>query len=66
MALSGVKEESDGDEKIFPWARTVSLNCFMGSPVKNPAARTYLWLSEIVRPSPAQAITFVDEKVETI
>ena len=52
--------------KTFPRVRTVSLNCFMGSPVKSSAARTYLRLSEIVRPSPAEAITFVDEKAETI
>ena len=52
--------------KTFPRVRTVSLNCFMDSPIKSPAARTYLWLSKIVRTSPAQAITFVDEKVETI
>ncbi len=50
----------------FPRVRTVSLNCFMGSPVESPAATSYLRLSEIVKPSPAEAITFVDEKIETI
>ncbi len=49
-----------------PHVRTVSLNCFMGSPVKSPAATTYLKLGEITKPSPAQALTFVEEKMETI
>jgi len=46
--------------------RTVSLNCFMGSPVKSPAATTYLRMGEITQPSPAQALTFIEERVETI
>ena len=49
-----------------PRVRTVSLNCFMGSPVKSPAATTYQRLGEIMQPSPAQALTFVGERVETI
>ena len=49
-----------------PRVRTVSLNCFMGSPVKSPAATTYLKLGEIIQPSPAQALTFLEERVETI
>jgi prepilin-type processing-associated H-X9-DG protein len=44
----------------------VSLNCFMGSPIRSPAATSYLRMSDIVRPSPAEALTFVDERVETI
>lgn len=52
--------------KTFPRAWTVSLNCFMGSPMRSPAARTCLRLSEIVWTSPAEAIPFVDEKMETI
>jgi prepilin-type N-terminal cleavage/methylation domain-containing protein/prepilin-type processing-associated H-X9-DG protein len=46
--------------------RTVSLNCFMGSPIRSPAATTYRRMGDIVRPSPAEALTFVDERVETI
>ena len=49
-----------------PRVRTVSLNCFMGSPVKSPVATTYLRMAEIVEPSPAEAMTFVEERVETI
>lgn len=49
-----------------PRVRTVSLNCFMGSPVKSPAATIYLKLADIARPSPAQALTFLEERVETI
>jgi len=46
--------------------RTVSLNCFMGSPVKSPVATSYRRQGEVTRPSPAEALTFVDERVETI
>jgi prepilin-type N-terminal cleavage/methylation domain-containing protein/prepilin-type processing-associated H-X9-DG protein len=49
-----------------PRVRTVSLNCFMGSPIRSPAATSYLRMSDIVRPSPSEALTFVDERVETI
>lgn len=46
--------------------RTVSLNCFQGSPVESPAAKTYRRLSEIIHPSPAEAFTFIEERVDTI
>jgi prepilin-type N-terminal cleavage/methylation domain-containing protein/prepilin-type processing-associated H-X9-DG protein len=49
-----------------PRVRTVSLNCFLGSPVQSPAATTYLRLAEITQPAPAQMITFLAERVETI
>ncbi len=49
-----------------PRVRTESLNCFMGSPVTSPAATTYLRLADILQPSAAQALTFVEERVETI
>jgi prepilin-type N-terminal cleavage/methylation domain-containing protein/prepilin-type processing-associated H-X9-DG protein len=49
-----------------PRVRTVSLNCFMGSPVSSPAATTYLRLAQITRPSPAEALAFVEERAETI
>lgn len=50
----------------LPRVRTVSLNCFLGSPVESPVARTYRRLGEIVRPGPAEILTFLDERVETI
>jgi prepilin-type processing-associated H-X9-DG protein len=46
--------------------RTVSMNCFMGSPISSPAAPTYLRLSDITRLSRADAIAFLEERVETI
>ena len=46
--------------------RTVSLNGFMGSPIRSPAATSYRKMGDIVQPSPAEALTFVDERVETI
>ena len=49
-----------------PRLRTVSLNGFMGSPVKGSVATTYLRLGEIIQPAPVQALTFIEEKVETI
>ncbi len=49
-----------------PRVRTISLNCFMGSPIKSPAATAYLKMSDITRPSPAQALTFLEERAETI
>ncbi len=50
----------------LPRVRTVSLNGFLGSPVDSPAATTYRKLGEIIRPGPAQMLSFVDERVETI
>jgi prepilin-type N-terminal cleavage/methylation domain-containing protein/prepilin-type processing-associated H-X9-DG protein len=50
----------------LPRVRTVSLNCFMGGPLNVPQATTYRKLSEITRPSPAEALTFIDERIETI
>lgn len=50
----------------LPRVRTVSLNCFVGSPIVSPAATTYRKLSEMVRPAPSMFLTFVDERVETI
>ncbi len=49
-----------------PRVRTVSLNCFMGSPVKSPSAMTYQRLADITQPGPAEALTFIEERVETI
>jgi prepilin-type processing-associated H-X9-DG protein len=50
----------------MPRVRTVSLNCFLGSPVKSPVATTYLRLAEITQLSPVEIMTFVEERVETI
>jgi prepilin-type N-terminal cleavage/methylation domain-containing protein/prepilin-type processing-associated H-X9-DG protein len=49
-----------------PRVRTVSLNCFMGSPVTSPAATTYLRLAQITRPSPSDALAFLEERADTI
>ncbi|MCZ7639556.1 MAG: hypothetical protein M5U12_28040 [Verrucomicrobia bacterium] len=47
-----------------PRVRTVSLNCFLGSPVGSPVVRTYRRLGEVLRP--VQTFTFIDEREETI
>ena len=47
-----------------PRVRTLSLNCFVGSPVDSPAARTWRRLGEITRPS--QMFSFIDEREATI
>jgi prepilin-type N-terminal cleavage/methylation domain-containing protein/prepilin-type processing-associated H-X9-DG protein len=49
-----------------PRVRTVSLNCFIGSPVTSPAATTYLRLAQITRPSPADTLAFLEERADTI
>lgn len=49
-----------------PRVRTVSLNCFMGSPVESPVATTYRKMGQIIQPSPTQALTFVEERPDTI
>jgi len=49
-----------------PRVRTVSLNCFMGTPVKSPAATSYRRLGEVLRPGSSEAVAFVEERVETI
>jgi len=38
----------------------------MGSPVESPAAKTYRRLADVTRPSPSEALTFVDERIDTI
>gem|GEM_PF-308104 len=50
----------------LPRVRTVSLNCFVGSPIVSPVATTYRKISEMTLPPPSQFLTFVDERVETI
>ena len=49
-----------------PRVRTVSLNCFIGSPVTSPSATTYLRLAQIMRPSPADTLAFFEERAQTI
>lgn len=46
--------------------RTLSLNCFMGSPVDSPAASTYANIASVQRPGPAEAIGFIEERADTI
>lgn len=50
----------------MPRVRTVSLNCFMGAPSNAPGATINRRLSDITRPSPADALVFVDERLDTI
>ena len=49
-----------------PRVRTLSLNCFLGTPVESPVAMTYQRLGAITRPGPSEMLTFLDERVETI
>jgi prepilin-type N-terminal cleavage/methylation domain-containing protein/prepilin-type processing-associated H-X9-DG protein len=49
-----------------PRVRTVSLNCFLGSPVESPKAKTYRRLSDLVQPGPSETFTFIEEREETI
>ena len=49
-----------------PRVRTLSLNCFLGSPVESPAVMTYRRLGDINRPAPSEVFTFLDERAETI
>ena len=50
----------------LPRVRTVSLNCFMGALTNIPGALCYRKLAQIVDPSPASALVFVDERIDTI
>jgi prepilin-type N-terminal cleavage/methylation domain-containing protein/prepilin-type processing-associated H-X9-DG protein len=50
----------------MPRVRTVSLNCFMGSPTNVPGVACYRRLGQITRPSPSDALVFVDERIDTI
>jgi type II secretory pathway pseudopilin PulG len=46
--------------------RTFSLNAFMGAPTNIDKAATYGRISDIVRPSPSQTVTFLEERIDTI
>ena len=50
----------------MPRVRTVSLNAFMGSSVRSPAAETYRRMSDLIQLSPTEALTFLEERPETI
>ena len=49
-----------------PRVRTVSLNGFIGPPWSAPGAMTYRMLTELARPGPAETLTFVEERSDTI
>lgn len=59
------RDVTEGGVRL-PRVRTLSLNCFMGSPVDVPHATSYRRLGDITRPSPAAALTFVEERNDTI
>ena len=46
--------------------RTLSLNGFLGPPWSAPGATTYRRVAEITRPGPAETLTFLDERIDTI
>jgi prepilin-type processing-associated H-X9-DG protein/prepilin-type N-terminal cleavage/methylation domain-containing protein len=46
--------------------RTLSLNCFLGSPVQSPAAKTYRRMGDVTQPSPSEMVTFLEERESTI
>jgi prepilin-type N-terminal cleavage/methylation domain-containing protein/prepilin-type processing-associated H-X9-DG protein len=46
--------------------RTLSINNFLGTPIRSTSATTYVKRSDIVRPSPAEMLTLVEERAETI
>ena len=50
----------------MPRVRTVSLNAFIGSSIQTPAAQTYRRFSDLVQLSPTEALTFLEERLETI
>lgn len=52
---------------VMARVRTVSLNCFMGAPTNQlRLAESYHRLGDIRRLSPADAMTFMDERVDTV
>ena len=50
----------------MPRVRTVSMNCYMGAELPDTNATTYRRLAEVTQPSPADALVFLDERVDTI
>jgi prepilin-type N-terminal cleavage/methylation domain-containing protein/prepilin-type processing-associated H-X9-DG protein len=51
---------------LMPRVRTISLNCFMGAPTNRPDVTCYRKLADITRPGPADALTFLDERIDTV
>ena len=50
----------------MPRVRTISLNAFMGSSIRTPAAQTYRRMSDLIQLAPTDALTFLEERPETI
>jgi prepilin-type N-terminal cleavage/methylation domain-containing protein/prepilin-type processing-associated H-X9-DG protein len=50
----------------MPRVRTLSLNGFIGPAWTAAGARTYRRLAEFDRPGPAETLTFVEERIDTI
>lgn len=50
----------------MPRVRTISMNHFMGAPWTEPGATIYRRLSDITRPSPSEALVFLEERIDTI
>ena len=46
--------------------RTLSMNCFLGSPVQSPSATTCRTVTEVQNPGPAATIAFFEERADTI
>jgi prepilin-type N-terminal cleavage/methylation domain-containing protein/prepilin-type processing-associated H-X9-DG protein len=50
----------------MPRVRTIAMNHFMGAPWTEPGATIYRRLSDITRPSPSEALVFLEERIDTI
>jgi prepilin-type N-terminal cleavage/methylation domain-containing protein len=50
----------------MPRVRTVSMNCYMGAQLPDTNATTYRRLADVTEPCPAEALMFLDERVDTI
>lgn len=53
-------------DSAMPRVRTVSLNGFLGAPVRPPGIASYHRLSDITQPVPSDMIVFMEELVDTI
>lgn len=51
---------------VMPRARTVSLNCFIGAPTNRPGVACYRKLGDIAQPGPAEVLSFLDERIDTV
>ena len=59
------KDPTVGPVKM-PRLRTLSLNCFMGSPIEVSHVKPFRRVSDIIRPASAEAVVFVEERIDTI